>query len=208
MNIINLLFTSPIEGAIVLICIVFAIGVHEAAHAYSAYWLGDITPKYQKRLTLNPLAHIDWLGLAMIAFIGFGWGRAVEVNPLNLKNQKRDMALVAFAGPLSNLVMAIIGLWVIALSQLLPGDGKILIEAMVAFVFLNLALAVFNLLPFEPLDGFKVLKGLLPYNLAYQLEQSKTISMYVLFFLILSGATAKIVLPVVDIIAKLLFSLV
>lgn len=208
MNIINLLFTSPIEGAIVLICIVFAIGVHEAAHAYSAYWLGDITPKYQKRLTLNPLAHIDWLGLAMIAFIGFGWGRAVEVNPLNLKNQKRDMALVAFAGPLSNLVMAIIGLWVIALSQLLPGDGKILIDAMVAFVFLNLALAVFNLLPFEPLDGFKVLKGLLPYNLAYQLEQSKTISMYVLFFLILSGATAKIVLPVVDIIAKLLFSLV
>lgn len=208
MNIINLLFTSPIEGAIVLICIVFAIGVHEAAHAYSAYWLGDITPKYQKRLTLNPLAHIDWLGLAMIAFIGFGWGRAVEVNPLNLKNQKRDMALVAFAGPLSNLVMAIIGLWVIALSQLLPGDGRILIDAMVAFVFLNLALAVFNLLPFEPLDGFKVLKGLLPYNLAYQLEQSKTISMYVLFFLILSGATAKIVLPVVDIIAKLLFSLV
>lgn len=208
MNIINLLFSSPIEGAIVLICIVFAIGIHEAAHAYSAYWLGDITPKYQKRLTLNPLAHIDWLGLAMIVFIGFGWGRAVEVNPLNLKNQKRDMALVAFAGPLSNLVMAIIGLWVIALSQLLPGDGKILIDAMVAFVFLNLALAVFNLLPFEPLDGFKVLKGLLPYNLAYQLEQSKTISMYVLFFLILSGATAKIVLPVVDIIAKLLFSLV
>jgi len=208
MSIINLLLSHPLEGLIVTLCIVFAIGLHEAAHAYSAYWLGDITPKYQKRLTLNPLAHMDWIGLALIMFVGFGWGKPVEINALNLRDQKRDMALVAFAGPLSNIVLALLSLFVLSLMKVTNLQSDVLIQSLVIFITINISLAIFNLIPLEPLDGFKVLTGLLPHHLASQLEQVKTMSTYVLFFLILTGFVGQVIGPIIDIITNSLFSLI
>ncbi len=108
MGILSFFIENPIAGLILAILLFLAIGIHEAAHAYSAHWLGDSTPKSQGRLTLNPLKHLDPMGSLLIFLVGFGWGKAVEFNPYNLKNPRVDSALIAFAGPLSNILMAIL----------------------------------------------------------------------------------------------------
>lgn len=150
------------------VAFVLAIAVHEFAHAIVADKLGDPTPRQQGRVTLNPLAHLDPLGTILIFVAGFGWGKPVNVNPRYLPGGSRGMALVAAAGPLSNLALA----WLFAVplragavsfptgdhSALLPSLG----ELYVTVIFINILLAVFNLIPLAPLDGSKVLQGFLP----------------------------------------------
>ncbi|MGQ9488596.1 MAG: site-2 protease family protein [Armatimonadota bacterium] len=157
-----------------LLAFVLCITVHEFAHAISAYRLGDPTPKRQGRVSLNPLDHLDPLGTLMVILMvltgarGIGWGKAVQVNPANFDHPRRDMMLVAAAGPFSNLVFAV----VIAVAMRLFAQSMTpsLVDFLIFMVYMNVALMFFNLIPIAPLDGSKILVGLLPADSAYRYE--------------------------------------
>lgn len=161
---ISTLFENPIIFFVSLIAIVIAITVHEFAHAYAADYLGDPTPRLQGRVTLNPAKHIDPLGMLLIALFGFGWGRAVEFDPYNLQNPRKDTAIIAVAGPAINFITAVIAS--IILRIVLPIDNAMLANISMLFLYpfitFSLLLGVFNLIPIHPLDGFKIVAGLLP----------------------------------------------
>lgn len=156
-----------------LIALVPAFTVHEWAHAFVAHRLGDPTPRWQGRLTLNPLRHIDWIGLILLFAFGFGWARPVPVNPGYFSNPRRGLLFVAVAGPLSNILMAYVAI-AAGMSTGVLGrpelDGPIQ-EFLGIFVFLNVGLAVFNLIPVPPLDGSKILAGLLPERQAWAMQR-------------------------------------
>lgn len=144
---------------VVILAIVVALSFHEFAHAYIGFKLGDLTAQKLGRLTLNPLAHIDWIGLLMLVTVGFGWGKPVPFNPHNLKYKKWGPVMVAFAGPGSNLLLALISaglFWAFALTSFLPADNALMIFFGFS-VIINLALMFFNLIPLPPLDGSKLL---------------------------------------------------
>ncbi|MGH2537674.1 MAG: site-2 protease family protein [Candidatus Promineifilaceae bacterium] len=195
-----------IARAIVLL---FAFTFHELAHALTADRLGDPTPRRMGRLTLNPLAHLDPLGTLLLLVSGFGWAKPVMVVPGNLRgNPRTSMALVAAAGPVSNLVMASLGAIPLRLDllKLEPGLGNILpapAELLFTFVWINLILAFFNLIPIPPLDGYRILSNLLPYEMAEglrPLEQFGFLILMVVVFL----APAVLQLVVVEPAAGLL----
>lgn len=172
-----LLYTDPPVFILTMAMIVVAIAVHEFAHAYAADKLGDPTPRLQGRLTLSPIAHLDPIGTLLIIFTGFGWGRPVLFDPYNLKNPIRDAAIIAIAGPASNFLLASFA----ALMLIVFSDLGIIAAVLKNFILLNLGLGLFNLIPVAPLDGFKIVAGLLPKEQVkswYELEQ------YGIFFLI------------------------
>ncbi|PIR42150.1 site-2 protease family protein [candidate division WWE3 bacterium CG_4_9_14_0_2_um_filter_35_11] len=201
--IFSLFVSDPILGLALLASIILAITIHEAAHAFMAVKLGDDTPKAQGRLTLNPLSHLDPWGTLLIVFAGIGWGKPVMFNPFNLKNLRRDTALVALAGPVSNFIMAFAVSMLLRVS--LISDIKFVYLLLQNFAFLNIVLGVFNLIPIEPLDGYKVVSGILPPYLALQWEETKKYGLTVLVLLLLTGSIEKIVFPLASSIANLLF---
>lgn len=150
---------------VLLLSLVLAVSFHEFAHALAADKLGDNTPRLFGRLTLNPLAHLDPLGTLMILISGFGWGKPTPINPLNMENPLRDSALVSLAGPASNILMAL------ALSLPLK-LGLFWAPILIPTIILNVSLAVFNLIPIFPLDGFKIVSGVLPNELAILWQQT------------------------------------
>jgi len=182
--------SSLISRAVTLI---IAFTVHEFAHAWTATQLGDDTPRYRGRLTLNPLAHLDPFGTIMLLVAGFGWAKPVEVNPYALRRRTpAGMMIVAVAGPFSNLLLALLAsipfqIGLVALpylgqaSALLPSLPEFLLE----FIWINLVLMLFNLLPIYPLDGEKVADYLLPPEGQDFLYRIRPYSMYILFGLIL-----------------------
>jgi len=149
---LDLLFTSPLSFVVVFGGIIIAIGIHEAAHCYMADYLGDPTPRSMGRLSLNPLVHLDPVGTLVILVTGmFGWGKPSPYDPYNLKNPRRDTALIALAGPASNILLAI------ALSSILRIFNIQPLASIVYFlVSLNINLAIFNLIPIAPLDGSRI----------------------------------------------------
>ena len=170
-----------------LIALLLAITIHEFSHALVADFLGDPTPRLQKRLTLNPKAHLDPFGLLFLFFFGFGWGRPVEFDPFNLKNPRRDAVFISLAGPISNLILALIlslllKLFIFFKIKILYTIGNLFF---VPVIYLNVVLAVFNFLPVHPLDGFKIVGGILPEKQAkewYELEKYGLIFLLMMFF--------------------------
>lgn len=156
---IELFFSSPILFFMIAVSFLLSLGVHEYSHAQAAYSLGDPTAKSQGRLTINPFAHIDPVGIFLFFIFGFGWGKPVPFNPFLLKNKKWGPAIIGLAGPLSNFLMALtVGLTLRFFD--LPNVSLIVFFSI--FVWFNLLLGVFNLLPFPPLDGSHVFFILFP----------------------------------------------
>ncbi len=173
---LGLTLAGLIANAITLI---IAFTVHECAHAWTANRLGDPTARYMGRLTLNPLPHIDPLGMILGLIYGFGWAKPTPVNPRALRyGPVAGMALVSIAGPLSNLGLALIfaAVWRLTgpVVSVFGAGGKLFptpVDLLQRLVFINLLLLIFNLIPIPPLDGFSVLRALVPYTWAYQLQR-------------------------------------
>jgi len=181
--------------------LLLAITVHEYAHGKMADRLGDPTPRYAGRLTLNPLAHLDPLGLLMLWLFRFGWAKPVPINPIHFRNRRQGLVLVSLAGPAANIITAFI---ILLLLQLWPGTGLITQQILsLAFIY-NLYLAVFNLLPLPPLDGSKILQGILPGPQAYAYSQLEVYGPIILIVLIYFGVVGKILYPVVSFLARIL----
>lgn len=184
---LNLLFQSPIEFLLFGILLLIVITVHEFSHAFAADHLGDPTAKLNGRLTLNPIAHLDPVGTILFVLAGFGWGKPVPFDPFNLKTPKRDAAIISFAGPLSNIAMAILASIFLRFLLIIPTFffNALWVDILIIFIRLNILLAIFNLLPVHPLDGFKVIAGLLPKKYYYDwmdLERYGIIFLILLIF--------------------------
>lgn len=196
--------------------LLLALTVHEFAHGYIAYRLGDPTAKNAGRLTLNPLKHLDPIGTIAFFFIKFGWAKPVPVNPAYFRNPKKDMLWVALAGPATNLGLAIISaivtkfIWTLA--SMLPYTAAaeailVPLNAMlIASVWINLVLCIFNFLPIPPLDGSRILMGLLPDDLARSYLQVERYGFIIILVLAFSGLLSKVIMPVISFANNLLLS--
>jgi Zn-dependent protease len=177
---------------------------HEAAHAWTANRLGDTTARLLGRLSLNPAVHVDVIGTIVFPLIALmtgvpliGWAKPVPVNMRNLREPRRDFAIIALAGPVSNLLLA--GVGAVLVNVLPVGDGVrigLAEEALIRFVLINVLLAVFNMIPIPPLDGGNVLIGILPAPMAAGVEQLRSWGFLLLYVLMLSGFLSAITFPV------------
>lgn len=202
--------------AIWAIPLVFAITIHEVAHGYVASWFGDQTARFSGRLTLNPIKHIDLFGTIIVPLLMltvsnfiFGWAKPVPVDPRNLHHPRRDMALVALAGPLANLLMAAFwgsiakgGIWLDQMGNSWLGVPLAYMGG--AGIMLNIVLGVLNLIPLPPLDGGKILSSLLPPRLAYKLSFIEPYSFFILIILIFTGLLSGIMAPFVYLLVDLI----
>ena len=207
---------SVITYIVSVLMIIFLVNpLHECAHGLMARKLGDNTAKRQGRLTLNPLAHIDYMGALLMLLVGFGWAKPVPVNPRNFKNPKAGMAITALAGPVSNLLAALVfGLIYNVIVFIMVKAGGAMAMGSVVFlspdvtwmkyvlmffqfiIMINISLAVFNLIPIPPLDGSKILMAFLPDRLVFKMYQYQLYFSIALFILLMVGGISKILLPV------------
>lgn len=203
---IDLFFASPLLFLIIFPGLLLAITIHEFAHAWMADRLGDPTPRSQGRLTLDPRAHLDPLGTLAILLTRFGWGKPVEFDPYNLREPLRDSALIALAGPASNIIMAIILSLVLRFVSL-PWEW--LAVGLLQVLIINVVLAIFNLVPVYPLDGSKIILALLPPQAALEYESfMHRYGMWLLIFIIFpwNGASlvSQFIWPLVQIVVTAL----
>ena len=176
-----------------------ALPVHEYAHAYAAYKLGDDTAMRQGRLTINPFVHLDLLGSILLLMAGFGWAKPVPVDPRRFRNPRRDMAITAIAGPLSNIMFALLLLIIFKIflytidtpALRFMQSLSVFVEILFYMLTINLYLAVFNLLPVPPLDGSKILGALLPEDIYFTVMKYERYVIIVLFILIWNGVLTR-----------------
>lgn len=178
---------------ITLPAVVIAITVHEFSHGLAAYRMGDPTAKYAGRLTLNPLKHLDIIGVLCLLIFKFGWAHPVPVNMYNFKNPKKGMALCAAAGPAANIVTGFIALLILKLLLLIPGLAAVpmLYQMLLYIVIININLAVFNLVPCPPLDGSKMLGAVLSDSAYSQLMRFERYGMFVLILLLYTNILSR-----------------
>ena len=202
---------SFLKIVVTFIPLIIAVAVHEAAHGLAADKLGDNTARQLGRITLNPIKHIDPVltillpGMLILSGspIIFGGAKPVPVNIYNLRNPKRDMALVAAAGPASNFILAGIGsVFLLALNNLLGVNFYWLIIFFVQWIFINIILAVFNLFPLPPLDGGRIMTGLLPRELAAPYARLERYGFIILILLLFTGVISQYLMPIIELILQ------
>lgn len=195
--------STLLRVASVLICLIF----HEVCHGVAAFFLGDPTAKRAHRLSLNPLHHIDWLGLASMVLTGVGWAKPVPVNARYFKRPKLGMAITALAGPLSNMLLSVWLLWgvrVIYDNMLLTGsDHQTLLRFMVSTAILSIGLGLFNLLPIPPLDGSKILAMFLPDRAYAFLMKYERFGMLIIMALVLAGSLSNVLTTGINVVFSL-----
>ncbi len=192
-----------------------ALTVHELAHGWVSEKLGDPTPRYQGRLTLNPMAHLDLFGTLLMIFTGFGWAKPVQINPNYYKNRTKGMALVAAAGPIANFLLAFAGILIGSIIAVIMASLGASYEAisvvytiMSYFAFRNLCFMVFNLIPLPPLDGFKVAGLIIPPRIYYNILRYEQFVLIGIMLLSLSGAFGSIIGTGVNFFLSLIFDIV
>ena len=203
---LSILLSNPIVFLILFPGLLLAITIHEFAHAWAADHLGDPTPRAHDRLSLDPRAHLDPKGTIAILITRFGWGKPVQFDPYNLKDPVRDTALIALAGPMSNLIMAII-LSLIINFNIVPWEWVQF--SLIQLLIINVVLAIFNLIPVHPLDGSKILVALLPQETAYNYEMAmERYGTFLLIFLIVPwggvSPASQLISPIIDIVVRML----
>lgn len=219
-SLVSLIRSGDTLGAIIFILtgcfVVFVCSpIHELSHAFVAYKLGDNTAKREGRLTFNPIKHIDPIGMIMILLFGIGYAKPVPVDMRNFKNPKQGMALVALAGPVSNLLMAWISCFMMYAVAAFGGTSTVMKFVYLFFMFstyINISLGVFNLIPIPPLDGSKILAAVLPNKVYYKYMMYERYVMIALMLLLFSGVLSGVIsglsgvmFKAVSIIPKLIF---
>lgn len=207
------------KAAIWVLPLIFAITLHEVAHGYVASFFGDKTAKLSGRLSLNPLKHIDLIGTILVPLIMlfvsnfiFGWAKPVPVDPRNLHHPRRDMAFVALAGPIANLLMALFWGLIAKLGLLADQAGSAWLGVPLTYmggagIIINVVLAVLNLVPLPPLDGGKILASLLPRRAAYYLSRMEPYSFLILVLLLVTGILGFIIGPFIYLLITLIGNL-
>lgn len=203
-GLISFLYTLP--------ALLFCLSVHEFAHAFTAYKLGDRTQKAMGRLTLNPFSHIDISGFICIALFGFGWGKPVMIDDRNFKNKAAGNALTAFAGPCSNIIMAIIFTIILKIllitGVILPTMnsmiGSIILNMFILTIQFNVVFAIFNLIPIPPFDGSRILYFFLPAKGREYMYKIEQYSFIIVLVILVTGIGSKVVSPIVSFVLGLL----
>jgi Zn-dependent protease len=186
MGLLQLLFRDPLTFVLLAIPLLYSIIIHELAHGWVAYKMGDSTAKWLWRLSVNPIRHLDPIGTAALFLVGFGWAKPVPVNFANLRDQRKGLIFVSAAGITANLILAFISYF--ALQYFLPvlsGRFRMMLEFM---GYINIILASFNLIPIPPLDGSKILMGFSTKNFQYTLQRLEPYGMFILIGLLMIGA--------------------
>ena len=189
--------------------IIIAMVIHEYSHARVADALGDFTPRMQGRLTLNPAAHVDPIGLVMLLIVHFGWAKPVQINPMNFSNPRRDDILVSLAGPASNLITAFVALIILILLAKFDfplSEGLLVVFNLI--IIYNINFAIFNMLPIPPLDGSHILRNLLPYELARVYAQLERYSFIFLIIILATPVLSYVFVPLQKLIYGLFRSIV
>lgn len=191
--------------------IIIGFSFHEFAHAYASNKFGDPTPGNQGRLTLSPLAHIDIIGFILILLAGFGWAKPVQINPRYYKNPRRDELIVSLAGPFTNLVVAFLSALILrVVVDLAPYDNAVinnLLNVIAYIIWINIILFFFNLIPLPPLDGFAIVRELLPYRQSRIVWYLERYSSVILIIILLTGVVSWVILPPATYLESLLYSL-
>ena len=192
--------------------LLLSLAIHEFGHAFVAYKLGDKSQKAMGRLTLSPFAHIDWLGFISIALIGIGWGKPVMVDDRCFEKRGKGNMLVALAGPMFNLCLAlfvtiilkVLFMTGIAETLFATATGMIIFEIIMLTIQFNIIFAVFNLIPLPPFDGSKVLYYFLPYNAKKWMDKLEAYSLYIIIIMFITNLHELIIMPAYSLIAALL----
>ena len=207
MNLRSITVDGILQLCLTLPAVIIAITFHEYAHAYAADKLGDDTPRYQGRLNLNPLSHIDPVGFVLLIFVGIGWGKPVEINPRNFKRDvstQKGEAIVSIAGPLANFILAIVSAILLEIVYiygskmfLISTAGRIILILLTELVAINIGLGVFNLIPLPPLDGSKIFMSTIPYKARTWLINNSNIFYIIFLVLWITGLAGEIVAPII-----------
>ena len=199
MGLFSLLMNKPVMFLLLAIPLLYSVILHEIAHGLVASWCGDNTARYSGRLTLNPMAHLDPVGTLMLVFIGFGWAKPVPVNYNNLGNTRLGVVSVALAGCVTNILIAIVALFLMRFQVINTNSALSTILSIVARI--NIILAAFNLIPIPPLDGSRILMEFLPRNAQSTLARIEPYGFFIIVILLYTG----ILYPAIDFIENIIY---
>lgn len=174
-----------------VIAVILAMGIHEMAHGLVSYWFGDPTAKKRGRLTLNPLAHVDWLGLVCLLLFGFGWAKPVPVDPSYYKNPKTGMIWTAFAGPMANFLLAFFSILSYYVFLKIGLYHSFLLSLLSSLSILSTGFGIFNLLPIPPLDGSKIVFAFLPDDQYFRVVRGSQLFLLLFLIIISTGVLNK-----------------
>jgi len=185
MGLIQLLFRDPTAFVLLAVPLLYSIIIHELAHGWVAWRMGDMTAKWMGRLTLNPLRHLDPIGTLMLFIFGFGWAKPVPVNIANMRNQRLGLILTSAAGVTANFIVAFVSILLLYLLE--PDLGGTAGTVLQVMAHINIILAAFNLIPIPPLDGSKILMGFVPYRVQELLARLEPFGFFVIIGLLYLG---------------------